>query len=122
MRLLFVCLGNICRSPSAEAAMRHLLAAEGLADAVEIDSAGTGSWHVGNPPDERSAAAALARAHRRRDRPAARRGPDVGGLHRRGGSRRGARVDAAGRLHVLVNSMCLLSADESRKACIASKT
>ncbi|NLT04902.1 MAG: low molecular weight phosphotyrosine protein phosphatase [Solirubrobacterales bacterium] len=61
MRLLFVCLGNICRSPSAEAAMRHLLAAEGLADAVEVDSAGTGSWHVGNPPDERSAAAALAR-------------------------------------------------------------
>jgi len=61
MRLLFVCLGNICRSPTAEAAMRQLLAAEGLAEAVEVDSAGTGDWHVGHPPDERSAATALGR-------------------------------------------------------------
>src|SRR5690606_32962784 len=56
-----VCLGNICRSPTAEAAMRHLLAEEGLLEAVQIDSAGTGDWHVGRPPDERSTAAALAR-------------------------------------------------------------
>src|SRR5215218_2996212 len=58
MRLLFVCLGNICRSPTAEGVMRHLLAERGLADVVEIDSAGTGDWHVGHAPDERSAGAA----------------------------------------------------------------
>jgi protein-tyrosine phosphatase len=61
MRLLFVCMGNICRSPTAEAVMRAVVAREGLADVIEIDSAGTGSWHVGNPPDRRSAAAAKAR-------------------------------------------------------------
>jgi protein-tyrosine phosphatase len=61
MRLLFVCLGNICRSPTAEAAMRALLAEEGLAEAVEVESAGTGDWHVGHPPDERSARAAAGR-------------------------------------------------------------
>jgi protein-tyrosine phosphatase len=61
MRLLFVCMGNICRSPTAEAVMRAVVAREGLDGAVEIDSAGTGSWHVGNPPDRRSAAAAKAR-------------------------------------------------------------
>ena len=61
MRLLFVCLGNICRSPTAEGVMRHLLAAEGLADAVELESAGTGDWHVGHAPDERSAGAAAGR-------------------------------------------------------------
>jgi protein-tyrosine phosphatase len=56
--LLFVCLGNICRSPTAEGVMRSLVAAEGLEDQIEIDSAGTGAWHVGNPPDRRAAAAA----------------------------------------------------------------
>jgi protein-tyrosine phosphatase len=61
MRLLFVCLGNICRSPTAEGVMRHLLAAEGLADSVEIESAGTGDWHVGHAPDHRSAGAAAGR-------------------------------------------------------------
>ena len=61
MRLLFVCLGNICRSPTAEGVMRHLLAAEGLGDAVEIESAGTGDWHVGHSPDERSTGAAAGR-------------------------------------------------------------
>jgi len=61
MRLLFVCLGNICRSPTAEAVMRHLLVEEGLADAVEIDSAGTGDWHVGHAPDQRSTGAASGR-------------------------------------------------------------
>ena len=61
MRLLFVCLGNICRSPTAEGVMRHLLVAEGLADAVVLDSAGTGDWHVGNAPDRRSAGAAAER-------------------------------------------------------------
>src|SRR3954454_24030822 len=61
MRILFVCLGNICRSPTAEGVMRSLVREAGLEDAVEIDSAGTGSWHVGSPPDERSTAAASAR-------------------------------------------------------------
>jgi protein-tyrosine phosphatase len=61
MRLLFVCLGNICRSPTAEGVMRSLLVAEGLADAVEIDSAGTGDWHVGHAPDHRSTGSAAAR-------------------------------------------------------------
>jgi len=61
VRLLFVCMGNICRSPTAEAVMRALVAREGLDGAVEIDSAGTGAWHVGEPPDRRSAAAARAR-------------------------------------------------------------
>jgi protein-tyrosine phosphatase len=61
MRLLFVCMGNICRSPTAEAVMRAVIAREGLDGEVEIDSAGTGAWHVGNPPDERSTATAAAR-------------------------------------------------------------
>lgn len=61
VRLCFVCLGNICRSPTAEAVMRHLVASEGLEDKVEIDSAGTGDWHVGYPPDARSSRAAAAR-------------------------------------------------------------
>lgn len=58
MRILFVCLGNICRSPTAEAALREALAEAGLADHVEVDSAGTGDWHVGEPPDRRMTAAA----------------------------------------------------------------
>jgi protein-tyrosine phosphatase len=61
LRLLFVCLGNICRSPTAEGVMRHLLREEGLTDRVAVDSAGTGSWHVGSPPDARSTEAARAR-------------------------------------------------------------
>ncbi len=50
--ILFVCLGNICRSPLAEGALR--IAARDAGLAVEIDSAGTGDWHVGNPPDPRA--------------------------------------------------------------------
>src|SRR5215212_8719042 len=61
MRLLFVCLGNICRSPTAEGVMRALVRDAGLDDQVTIDSAGTGDWHVGAPPDGRSAAAARRR-------------------------------------------------------------
>jgi len=52
--VLFVCLGNICRSPTAEAVFRSMVREAGLADRVVIDSAGTSSWEVGNPPDERS--------------------------------------------------------------------
>jgi len=57
-RLLFVCLGNICRSPAAEGVFLHLLAREGLEDRFVVDSAGTGGWHVGNPADRRMRAAA----------------------------------------------------------------
>lgn len=56
--ILFVCLGNICRSPLAEGVFRHRAEEAGLGDRFEIDSAGTGGWHVGNPPDPRSAAVA----------------------------------------------------------------
>ena len=61
MKLLFVCMGNICRSPTAEGVMRRLLRDEGLEDEIQIDSAGTGGWHVGNPPDERATEAAFRR-------------------------------------------------------------
>ena len=60
LRILLVCLGNICRSPAAEAALRAALHDAGLADRVEVDSAGTGDWHVGHPPDPRMVAAAAA--------------------------------------------------------------
>jgi protein-tyrosine phosphatase len=62
VRILFVCLGNICRSPTAEGVMRHIVREQGLEDAIEIDSAGTGGWHVGSPPDERATAAARRRS------------------------------------------------------------
>jgi protein-tyrosine phosphatase len=55
--VLFVCLGNICRSPLAEAAFRAEAGRLGLD--VEIDSAGTGDWHIGHPPDPRAAAVAI---------------------------------------------------------------
>jgi len=69
-RLLVVCLGNICRSPMAEGALRARLLEAGLHQ-VEVDSAGTGDWHVGQPPDSR----AIATAHRH--------GVDIGGLRAR---------------------------------------
>ncbi|MEM9726309.1 MAG: low molecular weight protein-tyrosine-phosphatase [Pseudomonadota bacterium] len=69
-RILFVCLGNICRSPLAEGVMKARLAASGV-DPVEIESAGTGGWHVGAPPDPRAIAAA------------ARRGVDLSALRAR---------------------------------------
>lgn len=52
-RLLFICLGNICRSPAAEGVMRHLVEDAGRGDDFLIDSAGIGNWHVGEPPDYR---------------------------------------------------------------------
>ena len=70
IRLCFVCLGNICRSPTAEGIFRGLVAARGLAGAFTIDSAGTGDWHVGEPPDPRTVETAkrhgLALDHRAR--------------------------------------------------------
>jgi protein-tyrosine phosphatase len=58
VRVLFVCLGNICRSPLAEGVFRDKVRAAGLSDRIEIDSAGTGGWHVGEPPDRRMIATA----------------------------------------------------------------
>ncbi|MFB2837097.1 low molecular weight protein-tyrosine-phosphatase [Floridanema evergladense] len=57
-KLLFVCLGNICRSPSAENIMRHLVNQAGLSQEIICDSAGTSSYHIGSPPDRRMNAAA----------------------------------------------------------------
>jgi len=57
-RVLFVCLGNICRSPAAEGVFLHLLAQAGAADQFVVDSAGTGSWHVGKAADRRMREAA----------------------------------------------------------------
>lgn len=66
-----MCLGNICRSPSAEAVFRAHVDRAGLTDRIAVDSAGTGDWHVGNPPDHRAQAAA------------SRRGVDLSGLRAR---------------------------------------
>lgn len=60
-RLLFVCLGNICRSPAAEGVMQKLLEDRGLQDWIEVDSAGTSSFHIGEPADARMRAAASQR-------------------------------------------------------------
>ncbi|TWW02138.1 low molecular weight protein-tyrosine-phosphatase [Chitinophaga pinensis] len=69
MKILMVCLGNICRSPLAEGILRHLAVQQGLN--WEVDSAGTGNWHVGDPPDHRSVK--VARRH----------GIDISGLRGR---------------------------------------
>ncbi len=61
INVLFVCLGNICRSPTAEGAFRDLVGREGLADRVRVDSAGTGAYHVGESPDHRAQEAARRR-------------------------------------------------------------
>ncbi len=61
MRILFVCMGNICRSPTAEAVMRRLVRDAGLEDRIEVESAGTGGWHAGDPPDGRATTAAARR-------------------------------------------------------------
>lgn len=58
LRLLIVCLGNICRSPMAEGALRRRLREAGLEGKVEVDSVGLGDWHVGSPPDARAIACA----------------------------------------------------------------
>jgi protein-tyrosine phosphatase len=61
--ICFVCLGNICRSPTAEGVMRHLVGEAKLAERILIDSAGTGDWHIGQPPDERAQFAASRRGY-----------------------------------------------------------
>jgi len=74
--VLFVCLGNICRSPTAEGIFCAQAKARGLLDRIHVDSAGTGSWHVGEPPDPRAR------------REAQRRGIDISGIRGRTVSKR----------------------------------
>ena len=62
-RILFVCTGNICRSPTAEGVLRHMAAQRGLADRIEAASAGLEGWHAGAPPDPRSEAHAQRRGY-----------------------------------------------------------
>lgn len=59
IRVLFVCLGNICRSPTAHALFQAYVNQQGYGDCIVVDSAGTGSWHTGHPPDERAQRVAL---------------------------------------------------------------
>src|SRR5579862_3113572 len=61
VRVCFVCLGNICRSPTAEAVMRDLVERAGLSASIEVESAGTGDWHIGQRADPRSIAAGARR-------------------------------------------------------------
>ena len=63
MKILFVCLGNICRSPTAEVVFREIVAREAPDLRLEIDSAGTAAYHVGSPPDSRTRQAALRRGY-----------------------------------------------------------
>ena len=63
VKVLFVCLGNICRSPTAEGVFRKHIQINFLEDKIKIDSVGTGSWHVGNPPDTRSQGFAAQRGY-----------------------------------------------------------
>lgn len=63
MRILFVCLGNICRSPTAHAVFVRKLARRGLATGIEVDSCGTAAYHVGEAPDARAVAAAAGRGY-----------------------------------------------------------
>ncbi len=63
VKVLFVCMGNICRSPTAHGVFQHLVTQAGLQRAIYVDSAGTGDWHVGRPPDKRAAQAAKQRGY-----------------------------------------------------------
>jgi protein-tyrosine phosphatase len=61
VRVLFVCMGNICRSPTAQGVFAHLVESQGLTSLIQIDSAGTHAYHVGEPPDVRATQAAKKR-------------------------------------------------------------
>lgn len=61
IKVLFVCMGNVCRSPTAEGVLRHILRQKNLADKVEVDSAGTHGYHAGEAPDQRTRQAAAVR-------------------------------------------------------------
>ena len=61
VKVLFVCMGNICRSPTAEGLFKHLIEEAGLTDSISTDSAGTHAYHIGSPPDQRAQSAASKR-------------------------------------------------------------
>lgn len=63
VNILFVCLGNICRSPTAHGVFQRLVDEKGLSESISVDSAGTGAWHVGKAPDGRATAAARQRGY-----------------------------------------------------------
>ncbi len=63
IKVLFVCLGNICRSPTADGVFRKLVADAGLQGLIEVDSAGTAAWHIGKSPDPRTQEAAVRRGY-----------------------------------------------------------
>jgi len=63
IKVLFVCLGNICRSPTAHGVFEKIVANAGLQETIIVDSAGTGDWHVGKAPDPRASEAAMSRNH-----------------------------------------------------------
>lgn len=67
IKVLFVCMGNICRSPTADAVFRYHVKAAGVDHLIEVDSAGTHAYHIGNPPDERSQRTAMRRGYRMDD-------------------------------------------------------
>lgn len=66
-KVLFVCLGNICRSPAAEGIFKHMVRSENLQDKIHVDSCGTGGWHAGDGPDGRMIAHAWKRGYDLRD-------------------------------------------------------
>ncbi|MGH1486717.1 MAG: low molecular weight protein-tyrosine-phosphatase [Cellvibrionaceae bacterium] len=71
VNVLFVCLGNICRSPTAHGLFQYHVDQAGLTNNIHVDSAGTGAWHAGNPPDDRAQSSALEKGY------------DIGGLRAR---------------------------------------
>ena len=67
IKVLFVCMGNICRSPTADAVFRHLVKEAGVDHMIDVDSAGTHAYHIGNPPDHRAQNTALQRGYKMHD-------------------------------------------------------
>lgn len=67
IKVLFVCMGNICRSPTADAVFRHLVKAAGVDHMIHVDSAGTHAYHIGDPPDHRAQNTALQRGYKMHD-------------------------------------------------------
>ncbi|SET20241.1 protein tyrosine phosphatase [Nitrosomonas marina] len=76
IKVLFVCMGNICRSPTADAVFRHTVKKANLEHAFSVDSAGTHAYHVGNPPDRRAQGAAMRRGYQMNDLRARKVHPD----------------------------------------------